>query len=407
MIMEIAGGAAAGPATEDVLMHQRTLTRLAGAACLAALSLAPAAAQQLPPGGFAGGALPAPASPEAARAAEMAQEIVLLRLIAQHRVAREPLKQIRDHVAGALAELDTGDVAAAKELVAQKPLLSEAKKTLLGDTSLDTPTPQELAVAGTLTRLDGQRAGFLNELAQQVLQLLQGLSPEERAAFLALGQALVRQQRADQPGLLGLPFGPGGGADRLGRELDRLRSASPQDWERERTRFALQNSGIQGWWMLPGMLPTGSEARVLALPVAPGGGGPVGDLVIPGGPGGGPGGSPPVVRIIGTGAAGDTAGVVRVLGAGGPVQFNVQAPNLNDPAVQARIRPFLNAADQARGMAPAIYQQARDRLAQQLEQQRRQEWVNSPVTDEEALATLARLLASKTGLAALEAKLGR
>src|SRR5262245_6199340 len=79
---------------------------LGGAACLAALLLAPAAAQQgpliLPPGGGS----PSPASPEAARAAETAQEILLLRLLAQHKPPRETLKEIRNLVAASLTQLD-------------------------------------------------------------------------------------------------------------------------------------------------------------------------------------------------------------------------------------------------------------------------------------------------------------
>jgi hypothetical protein len=64
-------------------------------------------------------------------------------------------------------------------------------------------------------------------------------------------------------------------------------------------------------------------------------------------------------------------------------------------------------ADQIRNMSPQAYQQSREKLAKQIEQQRTLERVNAPVRDEEALATLARFLASRTGLAALEAKVGK
>jgi hypothetical protein len=394
-------------------MRTRFWTGLAGAVALSALLVSPAAAQGGPNGraadgglgrggggfGGRGGGPPAAVSPEAARVADLSQEITLIRLLVQYRVPRETLEQLRDLIAQAFATLEAGDAVAARELSESRPLLGEAKRTILGGQSLDTPTPQEVAVAGTVNRLSSQREGFIRQLTQQVQQLLQSLPAEDRATLILVGQAMVRQMRAEQP-FGGGPGGPGGGgpggggADRMGRDLDRLRNASPQDWERERTRFALQNAGIPGWWMVPGMIPGRG---------GPGGGGDGGAAFNRGrglqGAGGGGGGR-------GEGGGGGRGGAGG--GRGGPGGGrNFQPPNLNDPAVQARMKPFLTMADQARSMSPQAYQQARDKMAQQIEQQRALERVNAPVRDEEAIGLLGRILATKIGLEALEAKVGK
>jgi hypothetical protein len=384
-------------------MGARFWTGLGGALALSALLVAPAAAQGGPggagpraaDGGFGGfggrfGGPPPAVSPEAERAAEIVREINLVRLMAQYKVPRATLEQIRDLIAQAFATLAAGDAVAAKELSESQPLLVEARRLVLSGENLTSPTTQETTVAGTLNRLGGQRDGFLRQLAQQVQQLLAALPPEERDPLLLVGQALVRQFRAEQTLGVG-PVGPGGaGGGRVARDLDRLRNATPQNWENERMRFALQNAGIPGWWNIPGMIP--------------GRGGPGGGR---GGPGGGRGGRG------GRGFQGGRPdGGFLQFQAGGPGggrggRGNQQAPNLSDPAIQAKLKPFLQMADQARSMSPQAYQQAREKMALQVEQQRQLERVNAPIRDEEALMFLGRALASEVGLAALEAKVGK
>lgn len=343
------------------------LSLVAGVA-LSAVLVSPAAAQR---GGFGQPAAPlTPPDPAAARAAELAEQTSLLRLLVQSKISNEALQQIRDVVARAEAQLAAGDASVARELAAGQAILAEAKKALLSGQGLNAPTPQENQVATSQAKANGQRSTFVGTTVQQILQLLQSLAPEDRAAAIAAGTALVRDQRAQQGATFGGPGGPGA---RVANQFDRLRNADPQRYQQERMRFAMQNAGIFGR----------------------GGGGPGG-----GGRGGGGGGA--AFGLPGGGGGGGGRGQ-----RGGPGGGGFQPPNMNDPATQARLQPYLNMADQIRNMPQGNYQRTRDQMAAQMEAQRQQERINQPVPDDQALNALARALATPNGLAVMEAKVGK
>ncbi len=338
--------------------HRKSLL---GALALSVFLVTPAAAQGGfggPGGRFGGGATPP--NPAAQQAAETMESIILLRVLAEAKLSRETLEKIRDLLAGGFSQLATGDAETAGELAKIVPDLEKSKAAIRAKEGLDVPTPEEIVLAGEQQRLLSARQNFLNQLTEQVRQLLQSLSPEERAAALIAAAALVRAQRAAQiERFAGAGQGGFGGAARTARSFDGLRNASPQRYQRERMEFAMRSAGIRGGF-------GGDRGR----------GGPGGGPGFQGGRRGGPGG-------------GD------------------QGPNMNDPAIQARMAPYLRMADQIRSMSPAQYQQSRDRMAAQAETQRNLERINAPVSEQEASEALLRALVRKSGLETLVAKVGK
>jgi hypothetical protein len=383
-------------------MHRSKLFHLAGAGVLAVVLVSPGAAQRGGAGGAGGGGRGrgqrgAPvANVPGERAAQLAQEIHMVRVFGQAKLSRETLDAIHKLVAVSYQQLESGDAAAAGQLAQAKGLLVDAKKQVLSGKGLDAPTPPETGFAQTQLQVNGQRDGFLRQLQGEVRKLLEGLTPEERVLALAAGGVLVRDRRAEQMANFGNRGG--GGAGRSAGELDRLRSASQQDYQNQRTQFALRNANIPGWWGMGGQQGRGP------------GGGPGG-----GGPGGGPGGGGPGGFRVpvgggpgGGGPGGGGPGGFRRGGFGGGPGGNAPPPpNMADPNVRRQIAPFLQLADQVRNMPAGIYQSQRDRLAQQLDQARQQSRINQPVQDDEAFDALARALSSDAGLAAMDSMLGK
>jgi hypothetical protein len=372
-------------------MRTQTWLHAGGALLLAVLCALPAGAQrrgrQNPPGSQSA------VDPTAKRDAELAGEIHLLRVVGQTRFSQETLEKLYNVVSRGRAQMDQFEVAAAIQLDKSRSLLTDAKKIVLKGTSIESVTPQETQFALLEQQVNSRRDELTRQLVDEVRKILQSLPPEELAGALGAGGLLSREQRAQMMA----QFGGGGG--RSAQELDRLRSANANDYQNARMQFALRNANIPGWWNVQGMGRGGQGGPGGA---GPGGGGP-GGFRGRGGPGGG----------AGPGGGGGPGGFPGAGGQGGggffqgPVGGQAQPPNLNDPGIQARMRPYMSLADRVRNMPPQIYQQQRDQLAQQLDAARTQDRINQPVPDEEAIDMLARTLASATGLTTLESKLGK
>lgn len=328
------------------------------AALLGLLLAAPCAARQEPP--------PAAAADERSR--ELAEEIRLLRFLSQTRLNRDVLEKLLAILERGQRQLREGDKVSAVELARRREALRSAKTSVIAGRNLDGPGPEEVAVATTRARLETQRAGFLAQLGQGVRAILENaLSPEQRAAALAAAAEFVRERRAavTAPAFFG---GFGGGAAMAQREMDGLRSAGPEEYGAARMRFALRSANVPGWWATPGVF------------------GPR----IPGGPG-----------LPEPGARGP------IVFGGGPGGANITPPNLNDPAIQARIRPFLALADRVRGMPGNTYRQSRDDLAKQVDRARQQARVDAPIPDEEAMEALVQAFLRPRMVPVLQAKLGK
>ncbi len=336
------------------------------------------AAAQFPPVGRA----PQPPVPRGAeRVVELEEDVRLLRFLGRARQRTETLEALLDILEPAQEKLRLGDQAAASELVEAGKALPKAKATVAAGERLDSPTDEEIAVATVRARLDNQRRGFLTEVGQEIRQLLETLSPEERAALLAAAAELVRERRANTTA----PVFFGGGAAAAAREMDQLRGSSPEDYERARLGFALRSASVQNWWAVPGMIGGPGGPAAFALRVQGGGGD-----------------APPPVLVAPTRDAS-----IRGFGPQGEAAMVAAPPDLNDPRVQGRLRPFMNMADQARGMPPALYQQQRERLAQQVDAARQQARIDLPVSDEEALDAVVEAMLRPRMPGAIKAKLGK
>jgi hypothetical protein len=308
------------------------------------LAVAPRAAAQ---GGSTASSPAPPVGRQEARAADLAEEIALLRLIGKAQLGRETLAAIRPILAAGQADRAKADAAARPELDRAARALGEARRQVLKGEALADPTPAEVRAAGALARLDDRRAEITRQTADRVLQVLQHLGPEEKAAAVAAGQALVRDQRSvigAQAAASMVSLGSPGTT----QSLQRLRDSTPQQYATERMVFALRSANVPGWQAF---------------------------------------------RDQATGAAATHPGM--------------QPPNLNDPAVQARMRPYLAMADQVRGMSADAFAKAQSRLAAQLDTARTQAGADAPVPPDEALAALAEALSGARGLAAVEARLGK
>jgi hypothetical protein len=321
-------------------MGVRTWLSVMGGVVLGVASAAPAAQR---------GALP-PALERAAAAsatALVAEQIQLVRVLTASGLDRDTLAQIHRVVDDGYRQLDAGDAHAAAELAATRSLLDAARGQLLDGRFLDTPTREESQAAGVARRLESQRDAFLRELAQRLRQLLAALPPEQRAAAMNGGTLLVRAERADQLARdlarAAAELQQSGGSTRTSRAFDQLRRAAPADYRRERMRFALRSANIRNWERIPGLGRDGGR--------------------------------------------GDRGG-------------NRPAPSLNDPALQARIAPYLQQADRLRAISPAEYDRARVQLALQMERERGQRRLEEPVSERDALDRLAR----PAGRAALQAR---
>jgi hypothetical protein len=162
----------------------------------------------------------------------------------------------------------------------------------------------------------------------------------------------------------------------MARSLDQLRQADPRRFAEERQQFAMRQADVSNWWALRGTGQRGGG------PGNRGGdrGGQAGDRGRRGGDRGGGGGNEDALR-------------------------REQArQQLADPAVQARIRPYLALADQVRRLPEATYQQQRMKLAMQVWQSREERRVQT--NPRESIDNfITRVLLTPVTVGVLEAKL--
>ncbi|MBI3909448.1 MAG: hypothetical protein HY320_00765 [Armatimonadetes bacterium] len=326
---------------------------------LLAVSAGAALGQESPP--------PRTAARVTRAARELADDIAIARVLTAARLNREQLERLLPVLAKGFEQLDAGDQAAAAEIARLKEALATAKKALLTGQPPGQQSEVEANYTATVLRLADQREQSRRGLRNRVRALLLELIPEEeRADLLNAARPAVAARRL---GGLEPPAGPfwatpaaGGSEGFLGslagrmrtlgrlRDLERLRAAnSPEEYERLRLRFALSAAGIPGRAAV-----RGRDGR--------------------------------------------------------PVE--IQAPNLNDPAVQARLQPFMALADGARVLSPQQYEQQQDALAAQLDaleqQQRREREMQREISAEEAADAFVDVyLMNPRSVTVIKARLGK
>src|SRR5262249_52774240 len=147
-----------------------------------------------------GATRPSSAAPNAAgesaaeRADRTVQEIDFLRTINQTRLTAASQQKLLALLQQAEGQLRQGEKAGSCQRDQAEKLLRKAKEAALAGATV--PTPDEYAAATAQRRVELEHQGILTRLRQQVREFLQGsLSPEEQAAALLTGQALVRRER--------------------------------------------------------------------------------------------------------------------------------------------------------------------------------------------------------------------
>lgn len=330
----------------------------------------------------------------------LADEVAIARAIATAKLTPQQLEALLPVLEEGFANLDRGDQAAAEEIAALRQAIAEARRRALA--GQEVPTEAIAQYESTIRGLAQNRDNYWRTFRDRVRALLQQLIAASQQADLinaARPAVLARRLGEFEPPLapfwaqsegdlrqrlLQAGFGERGRfGGRGGDDLTRLRSSPPQQYERERLRFALSSAGVPGWWAIPGIFGAGR--------------GPAGAPGAPGGPPGGRGDR-----------GGDQGG-----GPGGRFgRGDFQPPNLNDPQVQAQIRPFLQFADRVRAMPPAQFEAQRAQLTAQLEslrrEARRQRESTREVTSEEAVnAFVDAYLLHPRSVAVIRERLGR
>jgi hypothetical protein len=223
----------------------------------------------------------------------------------------------------------------------------------------------ELARVQQLAR--GKQDAAQEQSRTEVRALLeQNLTPAQKAALLKMGRDEMVQRR-----LARLETDDLNRIERMGRELDRLREASPQEYTQARQRFAMQMANLPGWWDVGRQNGTGSAG-------APGGQG--GNRAARGGNGGGQGGN-----------RGDGLVTEQRRLRLQQQRQDAQA-QLADPARRAQMRQFQMLADQVRALPQQTYAQRRTQLAAQLYQSQSQTLAQTAAPDEAMDAFIDRYL---------------
>jgi hypothetical protein len=259
------------------------------------------------------------------------QQLEILRAINPLKLSAEQTTKLLDVLRAAEQKSAEQELGSARQLVAVVPQLRQAQPQALAAPGQTTPAEVEFR---RVVQSDNQvRRRLRGELRNDLRALLEKiLTPEQQSALVATGHALNVQQRLQE-----VQEGDRGPIEGFARSLDRLRQADPRRYAQERQSFATRTAGV-----FAGDAPAGP-----------------GDVAGGRGPRGGD-----VAARADRARRADEAALRRE-------QLRAQ---LNDPAVQARMRPYLAMADQIRSMPEAAYQQQRMKLALQVwqagEQQR-------------------------------------
>lgn len=287
--------------------------------------------------------------------------------------------------------------------------LTEAAKSLRESLARIEQNPtQELPAESSLQTTRSSHLSKLRELQraprEQLVQLLQSLTGTQAQNLLTAAREAMLADRLD----------PGTDEGRRSlqgslNDLERLRTADPQRYEREREFTARRYAGAFGQGRGPGGPggggfggPGGGQGG----PGAQGGGQAApGGQVTQGGPGG-PGGARGPGGQAGPGGQG---GPRRGPGGpGGPVGFgpNFQLPAIQDPQVAQRVARYAATFDRVRALPAPAFQQQSAQLAGQLARER--EIARAQAADPRELIPLfvdAYLLQPRSG-AALQARFG-
>jgi hypothetical protein len=297
---------------------------------LAALLILPAAAQreeQAPTG----------ASPEVAT---LLEDVAVLRAV-------NPLRLTGTQLAALVALLEAGAAQAGAAEAADVPAWIAASRTL------KQAIPQAAAGAPTTTadaelaRVEGATRSKVEaarrKTRDEVRALLQkALSPAQMAALDNAGRAEIAARRMAR-----LEDGDARMLDRYGRQLDRLREATPAEYARERQRFAGQIAALPGGGVIR------RENRVEN-------------------------------RAGRTGARGGERDGLRIEQEriARRTQRMETREQLADPARRAQYSQALATADQIRAMAPALYARQRGQLSLQMLQAMNQTRAQSASAEE-------------------------
>jgi hypothetical protein len=221
----------------------------------------------------------------------------------------------------------------------------------------------QVAARGKLETRNRQTRDELRALLQQAL------SASQLAALVTAGRAeLVNRRMARiEEGDLRM-------VDRFGRQLDRLREASPAEYAQERRRFASQIADLPGWEQIGRENRTGNRA---------------------GRDGGGARGaqSRDGLRI-------EQERLRR------REQRTETRQQLADPARRAQYNQALATADRIRGMAPALYAQQRGQLSLQILRATNQTRAQTATPEEAMNAFIERYLLSSRAPVVLKERLG-
>jgi hypothetical protein len=272
-----------------------------------------------------------PAAPPAAldETARVAEQVRILKSLHAVQLNRDQTQALLDILKPGRQRLEQQEQAHARQLAAVIPALRQA--TIPAGAAPGQLTPGEMEYA-RVRQVDRQIQETLrNQLRTSLRAALDKLlTPAQRAALATAGSSAYMQQRLGQSAA-----GYGGSVEAVARTLDQLRQADAARYPSERQQFALRSAEI-------------ANAR---------------QLMQRGGPGGQDGGGR---NRSGPGGDNFRRGDRGRSGAEGAAQAQQLQQQLNDPAVQARLRDYLALADQVRRMPAATYQQRRSHLALQL-----------------------------------------
>jgi hypothetical protein len=318
---------------------------------LAVALLGPAWGQEAPE------APASPTLPAVQESARLAEQIAVLKAI-------NPLNLRADQIQALLAVLKPGldklaqqEQTDARQLTAIVPQLRQAA-TLVATAQAGQATAAEteyrrLQQVGQAGR-DRTRRQLRDELRVVLAKIL---APEQQMAVSASGRAINLQQQ-----IQAMASGNRGPLDGIARSLDQLRQTDPRQYADQRQQFAMRLAGA----------PNAERVMVRIDGDARGGGGPAGQ------------------------AQREQEAARRA----------VVRQQMNDPAVQARLQPYLALADQVRRMPEASYQQQRLRLSLQVWQTREESRAQTN-PQESVDYFINRALLSPVAVEVLEAKLPR
>jgi hypothetical protein len=297
------------------------------------------------------------------------EDVTVLRAVKPLQLTAAQLRPLVERLEAGAARVRQAEAADGAAWVGAARLL----RTAIPQAASGTPTPaadNELARVQQVTR--GRLEAARRQTRDEVRALLeQTLTQAQQTALITAGRAAIARERMAR-----VEEGDLRQADRFGRDLDRLREATPQEYPQERRRFAMQMANMPGWW------DAGRDNRAGATARRPGG--------------------PPGQRGADTNVApGVARDRLRTQRDGLQQELDRQRRStqrretqeqLSDPARRAQYSQFLTTADRIRAMAPALYDQQKAQLSLQLLQAMSQSRAQTASPEEALNAFIERTL---------------